>query len=113
MLDYKIIGKRIRGARKKEKFTQAYIAEKLDVSVPYISRIENGSAKVSLKKLDEISEILNIDTGYLVSGTNLNSDLYMIKETTEIFADCSPEDRDFAYEMLRRIVDLRKKEVGK
>lgn len=43
----KQIGKRIRHIRKINKITQEQLAEMVDVSVPYISNIENGKVNVS------------------------------------------------------------------
>lgn len=57
-LDYNIIGERIKLARTKKKLTQENLAEKLDVSVAYLSRIECGDAFINLKRLNQICEIL-------------------------------------------------------
>lgn len=57
-LDYTLIGERIKLARAKEKLTQEKLAEKLDVSVAYLSRIECGDAFINLKRLNQICEIL-------------------------------------------------------
>ena len=43
-IDYKIIGKRIKERRKICQITQETLAEKLGVSVGYISQIERGIA---------------------------------------------------------------------
>ena len=57
-LDYTIIGERIKLARTKKKLTQEKLAEKLDVSVPYLSRVECGDASINLKRLSQICELL-------------------------------------------------------
>ena len=57
-LDYTIIGERIKLARTKKKLTQENLAEKLDVSVPYLSRVECGDTFINLKRLNQICEIL-------------------------------------------------------
>ncbi len=48
-LDYNIIGERLKQARLYKKLTQENLAEKLDVSVAFLSRIERGSSLISLK----------------------------------------------------------------
>lgn len=48
MIDYKAIGRRIAFYRKKEHYTQATLAEKLDISESYVSQVECGKVKISL-----------------------------------------------------------------
>lgn len=42
-MDYKLLGKNIKEARKSLKMTQEQLAEQIDVSTVFISQIENGS----------------------------------------------------------------------
>ena len=42
-LDYNIIGERLKKARIDNNLTQEKLAEKLDVSIAFLSRIERGS----------------------------------------------------------------------
>ena len=51
MISYKAIGRRIKYYRKLAKMRQADLAEKLDVSISYISQLECGIAEVSLKRM--------------------------------------------------------------
>lgn len=53
-LDYSIIGSRIRKARLEKNITQEELAEKIDVSVAFISRIERGTSHVNLKRLSQL-----------------------------------------------------------
>ena len=57
-LDYTVIGERIKLARNKKNLTQENLAEKLEVSVPYLSRVECGDAHINLKRLNQICELL-------------------------------------------------------
>ena len=50
-LDYKLIGSRLKQARQKKKLTQENLAEMLDVSIAFLSRVECGSLDISLKRL--------------------------------------------------------------
>ena len=59
-LDYTIIGQRLKIARKSKKMTQEELAEKLDVSIAFLSRIERGNSQVNLKRLVQICEILEV-----------------------------------------------------
>ena len=51
-LNYSIIGMRLKQARIDKKLTQEKLAEELDVSVAYVSRVERGSTEIGLKRLD-------------------------------------------------------------
>ena len=56
---YKIIGKNIQNARKKNGWSQEKFAEKMDVSWSYIAKIESGILNISIGKLIDFSKILN------------------------------------------------------
>lgn len=45
--DYSVIGKRIRKAREQRGFTQEMLAEQLEVSNAYISKIERGKTPIN------------------------------------------------------------------
>ena len=53
-IDYKIIGERLKKARLSKKLTQENLAESLNISIAYLSRIETGTTKINLKRLNEI-----------------------------------------------------------
>lgn len=91
MLDYKSIGRRIAFYRKRAKISQGVLAEKLDISDGYVSRIECGSTKVSLARLDEISEVLNIDIACLLSDKIIDSDYVVNTEVYEIIKNWDKE----------------------
>lgn len=100
MLDYKAIGRRIALYRKKAKITQGLLAEKLDVSDGYISQVERGTAKISLSRLDEISDILNIEIVYLLSDKSASSDSYINTEIYEIIKDWDSENVNILINLL-------------
>ena len=72
-LDYNVIGKRIKQARLKNGFTQEQIAEKLDVSIAFLSRVERGNSHINLRRLDEICNILDVSLGSILEGSSENS----------------------------------------
>lgn len=72
-LDYNVIGKRIKQARLKKGFTQEQIAEKLDVSIAFLSRVERGNSHINLRRLDEICNILDVSLGFILEGSSENS----------------------------------------
>ncbi len=100
MLDYKSIGRRIAFYRKKAGISQGVLAEKLDISDGYVSQIECGSAKVSLARLDEISDILNVDIAYLLSDKVIDSSSVVNTEVYEIINNWSKEKVNMLIELL-------------
>ena len=79
-VDYKLIGERIQRVRKSRGMTQEIMAEKLDVSIGYVSQVERGITKISLDLLGAISSILDCDIAELVTGSAKNSNEYMESE---------------------------------
>ncbi len=103
MLDYSAIGRKISHYRKNKQYTQAFLAEKLDVSESYMSQVECGKAEVSLKRLAQISDILNIDITTLLSDTNPNSENYGSSELSELIKDWPCESKDVLIDCVKCI----------
>ena len=56
--------------RAEKKFTQNYMASQLGISQSYYNKIENGKKEITLKKIIEITTILNIDIQELFNQKN-------------------------------------------
>jgi transcriptional regulator with XRE-family HTH domain len=54
------IGEQVKAARKGRGWSQEELAERLDVSRPYISKVESG-ASVSLDVLRKLTAVLGLD----------------------------------------------------
>lgn len=80
IIDYKAMGSRIQECRKNKKLTQEQMAEKLDISVSFISRVERGCVKVSLETLAKIATILEISPSYFIDGVVKVNDEYLKNE---------------------------------
>lgn len=98
-LDYKLMGERIQKARLKKGYTQEYIAEKMNFTVAYLSRIENGKAKINLPRLDQISELLDVKISYIIDGTSNTSATYLNSELNSILKDCAPDKKEMLYKI--------------
>lgn len=73
-LDYQVIAKRIRAARKAAHLTQAELAEKINISTNAVAKLETNLMNVSLQTLINIANELEIDMNFLLSGNdNTNS----------------------------------------
>lgn len=104
-LDYKIIGERLKKARKNKHMTQEELSEKLDMSVAFLSRIECGSSFISLKRLDQICEILGITKGSILDGASVNSKDYLNKDFSELLSNCSQDKYKLIYNIAKVIVE--------
>ncbi len=102
-VDYVLIGKRIKEARKKAKITQDRLAEQLGISTAYMSQIETGKATVNLNRLAQIAVLLQADINYFLSGATA-SNQYLIEEFNSILSDRTPEELNLAYRVLKELL---------
>lgn len=63
----KKFGKNVKIERIKKDLTREQLAETMDVSVNYLSSIENGKANMSLAKVLELSQYLGTDIENLLN----------------------------------------------
>ncbi len=104
-LDYKLMGERLKKARIKKGYTQEKLAEIMDISVAYISRVENGKAHINLKRLNELCSILRTSESYILNGASNNSNSYLNSELNSILKDCSSEKKELIYQIATIISD--------
>lgn len=98
-IDYKLIGSRIHKARKEKNMTQEVLAEKLDVSVAFLSRVERGSTEINLKRIAQICELLNVTEGYILNGTSSNSKSYLDNDFSALLKNCPKEKLKLIYDV--------------
>ena len=107
-IDYNIMGERIKKARLEKQLTQENIAEKLDVSVAFLSRIERGSSHINLKRLQQLCSILDVSESYLLSGTSEDSKDYLSKDFQELLEKCTPEQLKLIYNIAKTVIESEK-----
>lgn len=100
-----IVGERIKQARMSKKMTQEKLAEKLGVSVTYLSRIERGSILVNLKRLSQICENLEVSEGEILNGTSKSTKNYMNDEISNLLKNCPPDKIELIYNIAKVIVN--------
>ena len=66
------IGERIKQARKELDISQTELAERADISVPYLSKIEMGKSDFGVSVLIRISEALQISTDTIIAADDLS-----------------------------------------
>ena len=100
-IDYKLIGERIKRARKNQGITQETMAERLNVSIGYISQVERGITKISLDLLGAISSILDVDIAYFVSESAIHSNDYMDSELSNEFRKLNEKKKKFILKVIQ------------
>jgi len=104
-LDYSIIGERLKKARKYKKLTQEQLAEKIDVSVAFLSRVERGDVKINLSRLNQICDLLDISLSYILTGVGSNSKDYLSDEFSNLLKNCPPEKLKLIYDIAKVIIN--------
>lgn len=104
-LDYTIIGQRIKQARLAKNLTQEDLAEKIDISVAFLSRVERGNSHINLKRLNQLCRLLDVSEGYILNGASSNSTNYLEQEFAQLLKSCSPEKQKLIYNVAKTIAD--------
>ena len=100
-IDYKLIGERIKRVRKGIGMTQEALAERLNVSIGYVSQVERGITKISLDLLGAISAILGCNVAFLISESAVNSNDYMTNEIISEIQRLDNKKRKFLLEIIK------------
>ena len=101
-----MLGSRIRNKRRSLHLSQAKLAELIDVSVPYISLIENGKKVPSLECLISIADILNSSLDYLLFGIDDAKQDNLDPQLKHLLSDCSPQLQSLLLEHLQTTKEL-------
>ena len=104
-IDYKLIGARIQRERKSKKLTQETLAERLSVSVGYVSQIERGLTKANLEMLARICTELDCELTYLIDGVVKTRDSYLDAGLAERFRRMDARQKELALRLLDAIPD--------
>ena len=108
--DYSLIGKRLKHAREKQGLTQEKLAEQLEVSNAYISKMERGKTPINLHRLSELCLILEESTEYILSGTNSATGDYLRSEIITMLEGCSADKIKLISQVIKPIVDYTEKQ---
>ena len=92
MIDYKIIGERIRVLRIKRGYTQAYLAELSGIEPSNISHIERAATKLSLPTLVSIANALGATLDEIVYDNLEKSAHVSQNEINSLLTDCNDSE---------------------
>ena len=97
------IGKNISKARKTAKLTQAELAEKINISEKYLSRIECGKQLPSVMIVAKICEVIHISADELLGQTTSYNYKVIQNETN----DLSVYEQERISEIIKIIKEIR------
>ena len=106
-IDYKIIGKRIKEERRKKGWSQERLSEEIDVTTVYISRVERGTSQINLKRLAQISRVLETSVEYLIGGSITKAPNYLDKELYETLINCTPAKQRLIYNIAQIVSNAK------
>lgn len=105
IIDYKLIGKRIQKRRNELNLTQEQLASQLDISVFYLSKIENGKAHATLEMLSLLAYHLKIDLSFLITGTSTLEKSYYVSELESIYKNANNKQMNLIIKLAKSVID--------
>lgn len=105
IIDYSLIGNRIKQCRNDKKITQEHLANELSLSTFYISKIENGKCTPTLETLALIANYLEMDLSYLITGTSKIEDNYYTNQINQIISKASKKQLDLIIKLAKAVLD--------
>ena len=106
MVDYKLIGSRLKTGRLMKKLTQEYVAEKANITTVYLSKIENGHVRPTIDVLSAICDTLQYDLGQMFTYISPSSDKYKNEQIVRLFNELKPEVKPIALNILEQLKNL-------
>ncbi len=108
-IDHKQIGNRIKEVREQNDYSQAKLAEETDLSVSYISHIENAKRKASLESIVRIVNVLGITVDELLAGVQLHNPTDYQTDIDLLMAECSLDEKRFIFELVKTSIDIMRR----
>lgn len=106
MVDYKLIGARLKKQRETAKLTQEQVAEAAYITSIYLSKIENGKVHPTLDTLAVICDVIGCELATVLSNSVTESDCYQNEYVVELFRSCSPSVKPIAIELLEKLTKI-------
>ncbi len=101
IVDYKMLGERIKNKRLNLGLSQEKVSEKLDISESFYSRIERGERILSVESLIKIAIFYDLSVDYLLlDSTNTNLQDKLQTELHNIFNNKTPSQVKYILDLL-------------
>ncbi len=99
-MDKRVLGQRLRDARKKKGYTQQALADKAEIGAVYLGEIERGIKFPSINSFIKIIEALEISADYILRDELTSGKAYVYDEITERLKDLTPKERKTVVDIL-------------
>lgn len=106
-IDYQIIGQRLQERRKARSMTQEVLAEKVGITVVYLSKVENGRVRPTLELLDSLCDNLGLELSALLTGVQTQGDDYANERVVALLRSCPPHIKEAALDILDRLSKIK------
>ena len=103
----KIFGKILKTYRLKKGYTQEVMAEKLGISLKYISRIENGYSGIKTRTLINYMNILGITPNTIYKEFMTNNEIIKQINISEKLNQLSEEKLNFVDDMIDLLINIK------
>lgn len=94
--NFEFIGKRVQQARKAKRYTQAELAEMIDMSAKNLSCLERGTTGISIPTLMTLCKALEVSADYILFGNEAGER----QSTVSILLSKLPEQKQHQAEKL-------------
>lgn len=101
ILNYGIIGKRIKEIRLGKKLTQEKLAEMCNLAVSHISRIESTKKRPSLECLVKLGDVLGVTVDAFLYRNQKNDFTGYKSELFEIIKDCDNYEKNVLLDIIK------------
>ena len=98
------LGTQIRSERLKHNLTQEQLAEKLNIYTAYMGFIERGERNLTLEKLIQLADILDVTVDYLLAESAPPSSPAKEKLLLSLFSSATEEQQELILEMTKLIL---------
>ena len=105
MIDYNVIGSRIRQYRIERGITQEDLAFQINTSAAYVSNIERGIKKPSLQKLTEIAEVMHVTVNDFLYSSPYTVNTSFDRELQYMLSLCTPEKQKIITKSIAEIIN--------
>ncbi len=100
------MGQRIREVRNRVGITQMELAEMADLSVSYISHIENGKKTASLYSTIIIANELGVTVNEFLYGIQENDNTVYQTDMDILMGQCNAEQKNMLYKLAKAFVEI-------
>lgn len=108
-VDYVLLGTRIKEQRQRRTLTQQQLAEKVNLTPGFISRIETGNKKPSLEVLLSICVALNITLNNLLVGNQIPQENDYNTDFSELISNFNESERRLILDITKAVCKVIKK----